>query len=137
MDRSTPLYLIGKAATQNLNGEYESDEEQRLVYCNLRSVTRSEWSTAGEAGLRAEYQATIFGPDYNGEEAAELSLRGGKQRFVIYRTYVGPNETLELYLGDRVGVTDYKPPEPPTPPTPEPPTPEPTPDPEPDAPEVP
>lgn len=125
MDRSTPLYLIGNEHTQNDNGEYENTGTSRTVYCNLRSVTRSEWSTAGEAGLRAEYQATVFGPDYNGEEIAELDLRGGKQRFVIYRTYMASGENLELYLGNRVGETDLPEPEPePTP------TPTPTPDPE-------
>ena len=125
MDRSTPLYLIENAHSQNANGEYESAGEPRKIYCNLRSVSRSEWSTAGEAGLRAEYQATVFGPDYNGEEVAELCLRGGKQRFVIYRTYMGSGENLELYLGNRVGETDLPEPEPdPTP------TPTPTPDPE-------
>ena len=45
----------------------------------------------------------MFAPDYNGEESAELDLRGGKKRFSIYRTYLGPNESLELYLGTRVG----------------------------------
>ena len=111
MDRSTPIYLIGTSHTQNANGEYESSGEPRLVYCNLKSVTRTEWSTAGEAGLRAEYVATIFGPDYNGEEIAQLVLRGGTQRFAIYRTYMTGDELLELYLGNRVGETDLPDPE--------------------------
>lgn len=105
MDRSTPLYLLSRAQTQNANGEYERSETKRLVYCNLTSVSRSEWSTAGDAGLRAEYRATIFAPEYNGEEVAELELRGGKKRFVIYRTYLDSNERLELYLGNRAGIS--------------------------------
>ena len=125
MDRSTPITLISTDHTQNGNGEFESTGTARKVYCNLRSVSRSEGPTAGEAGLRAEYQATVFGPDYEGEEIAELALRGGTQRFVIYRTYMGPGENLELYLGNRIGETDLPEPEPdPTP------TPTPTPDPE-------
>lgn len=111
MDRSTPITLISNDFTQNEHGEYESSGTARTIYCNLRSVSRSEWSTAGEAGLRAEYQATVFGPDYNGEEVAELALRGGTQRFVIYRTYMGSGESLELYLGNRVGETDLPEPE--------------------------
>ena len=103
MDRSTPLYLVPSEYQQNNNGEFIEHAEPRQVFCDLRSVTRAEWSEAGQHGLRAEYQATMFAPDYNGEESAELMLRGGKRRFSIYRTYLGPNESLELYLGTRVG----------------------------------
>lgn len=105
MDRSTPIYLLSAAQTQNGNGEYIRSTASRMVYCNLRSVSRTEWSTAGDFGLRAEYQATVFGPDYEGEEVAELELRGGKKSFVIYRTYMDSNENLELYLGNRAGVS--------------------------------
>lgn len=105
MDRSTPIYLLSNEQTQNSNGEYIRSTTSRMVYCNLRSVSRSEWSTAGDFGLRAEYQAIVFGPDYNGEEVAELSLRGERKRFVIYRTYMDSNENLELYLGNRAGIS--------------------------------
>ena len=105
MDRSTPIYLYSTEQTQNTNGEYIRSTSSRMVYCNLRSVSRSEWSTAGDFGLRAEYQATIFGPDYHGEEIAELKLRGETKRYLIYRTYMDSNENLELYLGNRAGVS--------------------------------
>lgn len=105
MDRSKVLYLISAEQTQNTNGEYVRSTASRKVYCNLRSVSRSEWSTAGDFGLRAEYQATIFGPDYHGEEIAELKLRGETKRYLIYRTYMDSNENLELYLGNRAGVS--------------------------------
>lgn len=103
MDRSTPLYLIPQSYDQNANGEYIEDGEPRKVFCDLRSVSRAEWAEAGQHGLRAEYQATMFAPDYEGEQSAELVLRGGTKRFSIYRTYLGPNESIELYLGTRVG----------------------------------
>lgn len=106
MDRSTPLWLIPATFEQNENGEYIEAAKPRKVYCSLRSVSRAEWSEAGQHGLRAEYQATMFAPDYNGEESAELALRGGKMRFSIYRTYLDANENIELYLGNRVGESD-------------------------------
>lgn len=103
MDRSTPLYLVPAEFEQNANGEFIEAAEPRLVYCDLRSVSRAEWSDAGQHGLRAEYQATMFAPDYQGEQSAELILRGGRKRFSIYRTYLGRDESIELYLGTRVG----------------------------------
>ena len=47
MDRSNVMYLIKETATQDEIGQFISTEEKRLVYCDVRSVSRSEWFEAG------------------------------------------------------------------------------------------
>ena len=42
----------------------------------------------------------MFAPDYNGETIAELN----GVRYSVYRTYLGKNETIELYLERKAGV---------------------------------
>lgn len=102
MDRSRELVLIAKTFTADSIGQLVPAETRRTVFCDVRSVTRSEWATAGQLGLKAEYVATMFAPDYEGEEACELEgvLYG------IYRTFLGLNERIELYLERKVGVTN-------------------------------
>ena len=83
------------------NEDFRSHPEiYRDVFCNITSVSADEWLNAGKAGLRAEYRATMFLYDYQGEELAELD----GVRYGIYRTYAGTNETIELYLERKAGV---------------------------------
>ena len=76
MDRSNVLTLIGKSYTTDAIGQRVPVETKRQVFCNLRSVSRSEWLAGGQLGLRPELVATMFAPDYYGEEIAEISFDG-------------------------------------------------------------
>lgn len=100
MDKSRVLTLIGVFYAPDAIGQLVPEEIRREVFCNLSSVSASEWFEAGRAGLKAEYRATIFAPDYCGETIAELD----GVRYGIYRTYVGRDEALELYLERKAGV---------------------------------
>lgn len=70
-----------------------------MVYCNVSSVTGSEWFEGGRNGLNPQYRFTMFAPDYEGEEVLEYN----GERYAIYRTYVGQNETIELYTEKKKG----------------------------------
>lgn len=113
MDRSDVISLISTTYTQDAVGQLIPTEVSRTVFCNLRSVTRAEWAAAGQNGLKAELVATMFAPDYNGEEIAEISLVSPEPgsvpisvRFGVYRTYLDRNEQIELYLEKKAGVTN-------------------------------
>lgn len=105
MDRSTVIYLVPGDYSQNANGEFIPGGESRPVFADLRSVSRSEFFEAGADGLRPEFQATMFEPDYNGELVARVEIRGAWREYAVYRTYRGSDDTIELYLAERVGVT--------------------------------
>ena len=44
----------------------------------------------------------MFAPDYEGEELAEID----GVRYGVYRTYLGSNESIELYLERKTGATN-------------------------------
>ena len=102
MDRSNIITLIRSTYAADAIGQLVPVERTRDVFCNLRSVSRSEWSAAGQLGLTPELTATMFAPDYEGEELAEI----GGVRYGVYRTYIGSNESIELYLERKTGATN-------------------------------
>lgn len=100
LDKSTVLTLIAVSYQQDDIGQQVPIETRRKVYGNLSSISASEWFEAGKAGLNAEHRITMFAYDYGGETVAELN----GVRYGIYRTYLGRNETIELYLERKAGV---------------------------------
>lgn len=100
MDRSRVLTLIEEAYKPDTLGQLIPTETRRDVYCNLASVSASEWFDGGRVGLNPEYRATMFVYDYNGERIAELD----GVRYGIYRTYLAQNEFIELYLERKAGI---------------------------------
>lgn len=103
MDRSIPLDLLTTLYTSDSIGQQTSTTTSRTVFCDLQSVTRSEWTAAGEMGHNASMVAIMFAPDYNGEEICKM----GDEIYSIYRTYYDMRfETVELYLEKKVGDND-------------------------------
>ena len=68
MDRSNILTLVKETKSKNEYGVWETKEEKRDVYCNVQSVTASEFFDGGRNGLNPEYRFTIFYADYEGEK---------------------------------------------------------------------
>ena len=100
MDRSRVLTLVAMTYETDDIGQQVPKETKRNVFCNVTSVSASEWYDAGRAGMKAEYRATMFVYDYHGEEIVELD----GVRYGVYRTYLGRNEMIELYLERKAGI---------------------------------
>lgn len=100
MDKSRVLTLIAVSYSPDAIGQMVPQETRRDVFCDLSSISAAEWFEAGRAGLNAEHRATMFVHDYAGETIAELD----GVRYGIYRTYLGRNESIELYLERKAGV---------------------------------
>lgn len=100
MDKSRVLTLIRITYNVDEIGQRVPIETRRNVFCNISSVSASEFFDAGQAGLKPEYRAAMFVHDYGGEEIVELD----GVRYGVYRTYIGRNETIELYLERKAGV---------------------------------
>lgn len=100
MDRSKVLTLIDVSYRQDEIGQMIPVETKREVFCEISSISASEWFDAGRNGLKAEKRAVLFLYDYNGEQTVELD----GVRYGVYRTYLGKNELLELYLERKGGV---------------------------------
>lgn len=95
MTRDTELTLITPVMVTDAYGiPQESTPETRVVYARVESVSRSEFFEAGRNGLSPEFKFTMFAYDYDGQKIVEYQ---GK-RYAVYRTYLGRDDTLELYV---------------------------------------
>ena len=101
MDRSTPIYLISETKQQNGIKEWNAVEMKRKVFANVKSVTSTEFFSAGQIGLSPEYRFTMFGPDYAGERIVEYN----GVRYAVYRVYQATTDTMELYVQKEAGVS--------------------------------
>lgn len=102
MDRSDVINLISETYTQDEISQDIAVYKKRKVFCEVRSITRTEWFDAGRNGLQPVFVFTMFAPDYEGEKIVEYKGR----TYGIYRTYVGRNETIELYVEEKGGLVE-------------------------------
>ena len=99
MDRSEVITLLGETQTQNEFGVWVPERTSRDVFCQVNSITRSEFFDAGRNGLNPEFMFSMFAGDYEGERVCEY--RG--QKYSIYRTYIARNDVIELYAERKGG----------------------------------
>lgn len=97
MLRSDELTLIAETGGGlDANGfELARTETRRTVYCDMRSVSVSEFYTARAAGFSADRKAVMYADEYRGEALAEYE---GK-RMAVTRTYVN-GQDIELTLSE-------------------------------------
>lgn len=101
MDRSEVITLVKETQVKNDFGVYEPVSETRDVFCQVRSITRSEFFDAGRNGLNPEFEFDVFFGDYEGERTVIYK----DQRYAVYRTYQARTDVLELYV-QREGGTN-------------------------------
>lgn len=99
--RSDVITLVAVTRTQNEYGQWVASESTKDVYCEVESVSQSEFFEGGRNGLNPEYRFTMFFADYNNEPIVEYK----SQRYAVYRTYLNKNDKLELYV-ERKGGTN-------------------------------
>lgn len=94
------IKLIKTGTQKDTLGQPTGEETNRILLCQIGSISASEFFEAGRNGIKAQFRATIFPPDYEGELTAEY--RG--KRYGIYRTYLAKDDALELYLEAKAGA---------------------------------
>lgn len=99
MDRSDVIELIGSTHTQDAYGVQKREETHREVFCQVQSVSRQEFFSAGAQGLRPALVFVMFEPDYKGEEIVDYN----GVRYTIYRSYIRRDDMIELYAEKRQG----------------------------------
>lgn len=101
MDRSDVIELVTVTRTQDEYGIWRTSETTKKVFCQVDSVTQSEFFEAGRNGLNPEFRFTVFFGDYSNEPI--VIYKGN--RYAVYRTYLTRNDRLELYV-ERKGGTN-------------------------------
>lgn len=99
MDRSAKIKLISVTHTQDALKVWTDTPKEREVFCEVSSVSQSEWFEGGRTGLNPALRFRMFAPDYQGEK----TLKYNGTEYTIYRTYVDRNETIDLYTEQRKG----------------------------------
>lgn len=103
MDRSNVITLIGEKRTLDEFGVSMKTRIYRDVFCNVSSVTATEFFEGGRSGLNPAFRMTMFAGDYKGEKMLEYN----GLTYAIYRTYLKTTDTIELYV-ERKGGTNGK-----------------------------
>lgn len=91
--------LITKTYTTDQIGQRIATEVEREVFCDISSISSSEFSNAGQMGLRPEFKVKVWKYEYNDEDEIVI----GEKHFSVYRTYVDQDGRIELYVQRRVG----------------------------------
>lgn len=93
------LILVTKNITTDEYGREEATETEKTIYCEVDSITQSEFYSAANTELNPEYRFTVFFGDYDGQEVVKYH----GQRYAIYRTF-RQGDDLELYAERKAGA---------------------------------
>lgn len=100
MKRDHVAHLISTGYEPDALGQQVPVETRREVFCRIGSVRQSEWFSAGQKGLKAQFMVEVFADDYADEALIEVD----GVRYGIYRTYLADNDQMELYLEKKGGA---------------------------------
>lgn len=93
------ITLVAQTITTDKYGNEVAKETERTVFCEVDSISQTEFYAAANTELNPEYKFTIFFGDYEGEEVVVFN----GARYSVYRTY-RTGDNLELYAERKIGV---------------------------------
>lgn len=96
---SDVLILIKKTVTTDAYHNEKYSESERTVFCEVESISQSEFYAAANTELNPEYRFRVFFGDYQGERVCKYN----GSRYAIYRTFRSGDD-LELYVERQVGA---------------------------------
>lgn len=93
------ITLITQTITTDKYGNEVATETEKTIYCEVDSVSQSEFFAAENTELNPEYRFTIFFGDYDGQGLVKFN----GARYSVYRTY-RTGDDLELYTERKIGA---------------------------------
>lgn len=93
------ITLVTQTITTDKYGNEVATETEKTVFCEVDSISQTEFYAAATTELNPEYKFTIFFGDYEGEEVVVFN----GARYSVYRTY-RTGDNLELYAERKIGV---------------------------------
>lgn len=93
------ITLVTQTITTDKYGNEVATETEKTVFCEVDSISQTEFYAAANTELNPEYKFTIFFGDYEGEEVVVFN----GARYSVYRTY-RTGDNLELYAERKIGV---------------------------------
>ena len=92
-------YLITKKYSEDEIGQDISERTEQEVFCEILSISQSEFFEAAQSGLKPQYKIKMWAEEYGGQD----EVRIGDEYFTVYRNYT-VNGMIELYLEKRGGA---------------------------------
>lgn len=93
------LILISETFESDDIGNQVPTEKETEVFCNVKSVSRSEFYNAANTGLKPSLVFVIHAYEYSGEEVVKFE----DNRYKVIRTYRKNIEELELTCEKVIG----------------------------------
>lgn len=93
------ITLITQTITTDKYGNEVATETEKTIYCEVDSISQTEFYAAANTELNPEYRFTIFFGDYKGESLVKFN----GARYSVYRTY-RTGDGLELYTERKIGA---------------------------------
>lgn len=91
--------LISQIPAKDEIGQSLPVETSREVLCEIGDITRAEFSSASQSGLKPELKIKTFFLNYQNEKIVEYN----GERYSIYRTFRNGDD-IELYAGSKAGI---------------------------------
>lgn len=96
--------LISVTTTQDAIGNFIASEKTFMVFCSKFSITRAEFSTAGQAGYKPDLMLVVDADAYGNEKLLEYQ----EKRYSIYKTFQRVDGFIELYCEVKTGANKPK-----------------------------
>ena len=93
------ITLITQTITTDKYGNEQAFETDNTVFCEVDSISQTEFFAAENTELNPEYKFTIFFGDYDGQDLVKFN----GARYSVYRTY-RTGDDLELYTERKIGA---------------------------------
>lgn len=91
--------LLSITTTQDEIGQFIETEKAFMVYCSKFSITRAEFSTAGQLGFKPDLMLVVDSDSYGEEKLLEYQ----NKRYSIYKTFQRVDGFTELYCEVKSG----------------------------------
>lgn len=88
------------AATKDELGQPIETETERQIFCSKLSITRAEFSTAGQLGHKPQIMFIVDSDEYDNE----LSLVYESKKYSIYKSFLRNDGYTEVYCEVKAGV---------------------------------
>ena len=105
MDRSDVINLCEVNKAQDDYGQWVESVVRKQVFCQVESVSQSEFFEGGRNGLNPSLKFVVFFADYNNEPIVEYK----DNTYAVYRTYLRKDDKMELYVERKGGTNEVTP----------------------------
>ena len=99
MNFNGAVTLIKRTYTNDDYGIQRATTDTKTVFCNVESISSSEFFNASQEGLKPEYRFIIYSFEYSGESLVQYN----GERLNVYRTFQRSKDLIELYTTKDAG----------------------------------